>query len=207
MSLHNRLWPNKKLSERHPYIRCRVEQAQRAIEAGGSSMDVMILELPYIFGSMPGRTPIWKSVMLDRFSKGRRVYMPGGGTAMISARHVGEAIIGALENGKHGARYPIGDENHTFKEMFEMFLEAQGEHKPITTIPKFIAELAGIFMIWQHKRHGLESGLNIRYLMRDIMPDKCYIDAEETANILGYQRGGLKEAIADTIRACSPKTE
>ncbi len=203
----DRLWPEKKLALRHPYIRCRIEQAQRAIAAGEGGMDVMILELPYIFGSMPGRTPIWKNVFLDRFSKGRVIYFPKGGTAMISAGHVGEAVIGALENGKHGVRYPVGDENHTFKEMFEMFLEAQGEHKKVISIPRFIAELAGMFMIWQHRIHGLESGLNIRYLMRDIMSDYCYIDVEETAKILGYGRGGLNEAITDTIRACRTKTE
>jgi hypothetical protein len=38
----------KKLAEHHAYIKCRLEQAECTIKAGGDSMAVMILELPYI---------------------------------------------------------------------------------------------------------------------------------------------------------------
>ena len=203
----NRVWPEKKLAERHPYIRCRVEQAERTIAAGGDEMDVMILELPYIFGSMPHRIPLWKDVMLDRFAKGRVVFFPKGGTNMLSVRHVGEAVIGALENGKHGMRYPVGDENHTFKAMLEMLLEAKGTPKKIIGVPSAFTQLGGIFINMRFKRKGLESGLNIRYLMRDIMSDFCYFDPAESTKALGYGRGGLKEAIADTIRACYPEKQ
>jgi len=201
----DRVWPEKRLAERHPYIRCRVEQAERAIAAGGDEMDVMILELPYIFGSMPHHIPIWKSVFLDRFAKGRIVFFPKGGTNMLAVRHVGEAIIGALENGRHGIRYPVGDENHTFKEMLQMLLEAKGTPKKIISLPSAFAQLSGIFITIELKRKGLESGLNARYLMRDIMSDFFYFDPAESVRELGYGRGGLKEAIADTIRACYPE--
>ena len=201
----DRLWPEKKLAERHPYIRCRVEQAERTIAAGGDEMDVMILELPYIFGSMPHRIPLWKDVMLDRFAKGRVVFFPNGGTNMLAVQHVGEAVIGALKNGKHGMRYPVGDENHTFKEMLEMLLEAKGTPKKVIGVPSAFTQLGSIFINMGFKRKGLESGLNLRYLMRDIMSDFCYFDATESAEALGYGRGGLKEAIAGTIRACYPE--
>jgi len=201
----DRVWPEKKLAERHPYIRCRVEQAERIIAAGAGEMDVMILELPYIFGSMPHRIPLWKNVMLDRFAKGRVVFFPKGGTNMLAVRHVGEAVIDALENGKHGMRYPVGDENHTFKEMMAMLLEAKGTPKKIIGVPSVFTQLGGIFISMGFRRKGLESGLNLRYLMRDIMADFCYFDPSESAKALGFGRGGLKEAIEDTIRACYPK--
>src|SRR4030065_269872 len=44
----DRIWPEKELSKHHPYIRCRIEQAERAIAAGGGKMAVILLELPYI---------------------------------------------------------------------------------------------------------------------------------------------------------------
>ncbi|HUX21228.1 MAG TPA: NAD(P)-dependent oxidoreductase, partial [Spirochaetia bacterium] len=55
----NRVWPELRLSEHHPYIRSRVEQESEVMEVAGTQMTVTILELPYIFGTMPGRTPIW----------------------------------------------------------------------------------------------------------------------------------------------------
>ena len=44
----DRTMPELELAENHPYIKCRVEQAERCIEIGRDKMDVMILELPYI---------------------------------------------------------------------------------------------------------------------------------------------------------------
>lgn len=197
----DRIWPDKQLSSHHPYIRCRTEQEQRTIEAGEGAMDVMILELPYIFGSMPQRKPMWRSALLDRFDKGSIIFFPKGGTSMIAVQHVGEAAIGALERGIHGGRYPVGDENHTFHEMLKMFMEALGTPKRIIDIPRFIAVLVGRAIRRNHKRKGLESGLNPVQLMRDIMTDYCYFNPEESAKALGFGRGGLKEAIADTVRA------
>jgi nucleoside-diphosphate-sugar epimerase len=54
----DRIWPQKSLANHHPYIKCRIEQAERVINEGGNSMAVMMLELPYIFGVMPERIPL-----------------------------------------------------------------------------------------------------------------------------------------------------
>lgn len=201
----DRLWPEKGLSKHHPYIRCRVEQAERVIAAGKSDMSVSVLELPYIFGSMPNRIPLWKDVLLDRFAKGRYIFFPRGGTSMIAVEHVAEAIIGAIENGQHGKRYPVGDENHTYNEMLEMMMEAIGENKRIINIPKSLAVLAGGFIEKGFKKRGLEGGLEARLLMRDIMTDYLYFDTSNTVEKLGYGRGGIKEAIQKTMMACYPE--
>ncbi len=201
----DRTWPQKELAKHHPYIRCRVEQAERVIAAGKDSMAVMVLELPYIFGSMPNRIPLWKDVLLDRFAKGKTIYFPRGGTNMITAQHVGQAIIGALERGEHGTRYPVGDENHTFNDMLEMMMDAIGEKKKIINIPRWLAVAAGSMMERQFKKQGLEGGLEARHLMKHIMTDYLYFDATDTAEKLGFGRGGIKEAIIDTMKACYPE--
>jgi len=201
----NRVWPEKELSRHHPYIRCRVEQAERVIAAGEAKMAVMILELPYIFGSMPNRIPLWKDVFLDRYTKGRTILFPRGGTNMIAVEHVGEAIIGALEHGEHGERYTVGDENHSFNEMLEMMMSAIGARKKIVNIPRFVAILAGILIEKGFKKRGLEGGLDAKYLMRDIMTHDLYFDPSDTIKKLGYKRGGLEEAITATMKACYPE--
>lgn len=201
----DRIWPEKELSRHHPYIRCRVEQAEKVIAAGKDIMTVMVLELPYIFGSMPNRIPLWKDVLLDRFAKGNIIFFPKGGTNMIAVQHVAEAIIGALENGEHGARYTIGDQNHTFNEMLDMMFSSIKENKRIVNIPRPLAVLAGSFIEKGFKKKGLEGGLEARLLMRDIMTDYLYFDPIDSIKRLGYGRGGLKEAIAKTMRACYPE--
>src|SRR4030042_1705306 len=201
----DRIWPEKELSKHHPYIRCRVEQAERAIAAGGDKMAVMILELPYIFGSMPNRIPLWKDVLLDRIIKSKIIFFPKGGTNMIAVEHVGEAIIGALEHGEHGERYIVGDENHSYNEMLDMMLSAIGTHKKIINIPRFMAVMAGIMINREWRKKGLEGGLDAKYLMRDILTKNLFYDPSDTAEKLGYGRGGLKESIAATMKACYPE--
>lgn len=201
----DRIWPEKKLSKHHPYIRCRVEQAEKVIAAGNEKMDVIILELPYIFGAMPNRVPLWKDVLLERFARGKIIFFPKGGTNMIAVEHVAEAIIGALECGEHGMRYTIGDENHTFNEMLEMMMSAIGEKKKIINIPRFLAVFAGIMIERDFRKKGLEGGLDARFLMRDIITHNLYFDPEDTAKKLGYNRGGIREAIVKTMKACYPE--
>jgi dihydroflavonol-4-reductase len=201
----DRIWPEKELSKHHPYIRCRVEQAERVIAAGNDKMAVILLELPYIFGSMPNRIPLWKDVLLDRFTKGKIIFFPKGGTNMIAVEHVGEAIIGALEHGEHGERYTVGDENHSYNEMLEMMMSAIGAHKKIVNIPRFLAVMAGSMIDKGWKKKGLEGGFNGKYLMRDVITHDLFYDPSDTVEKLGYKRGGLKEAIVATMRACYPE--
>ena len=52
--------PEMELTKKHPYIRSRIEQEEVALSfAKDGEMDVSVLELPYIFGTQPGRKPVW----------------------------------------------------------------------------------------------------------------------------------------------------
>lgn len=50
-----------KLSRFHPYIRARSEQEKAVVALGEKGgFEVMIVEIPYVFGAPVGRKPIWK---------------------------------------------------------------------------------------------------------------------------------------------------
>ena len=55
----NRIWPELKMYDNHPYIRSRVDQANMALSFADENFNVAVLELPYIFGTQPGRKPVW----------------------------------------------------------------------------------------------------------------------------------------------------
>ncbi|NSW50925.1 MAG: NAD(P)H-binding protein [Anaerolineae bacterium] len=201
----DRTQPQKKLAERHPYIRCRVEQAERVIAEGQDRMDVMILELPYIFGAMPGRVPLWKDVLFERLRKPKVILYPKGGTNMIAVEHVAEAIVGAVERGIHGKRYPVGDVNLSWNGMIQLILHAMGTNKPVINIPRFLAVQAGKQMQEDHAKKGLESGLDPVWLMKDIMTDEFFFDPSESRQELGYRSGGIETAIEKTVYASYPE--
>ena len=205
-SYFDRIWPDKKLAERHSYIKCRIEQAASVIEAGGETMAVMVMELPYIFGTMPERIPLWKDALFDRVMGMKVVFFPRGGTNMIAVENVAEAIIGALEHGQPGMRYPIGDENMSYKDMLRIVLDTMGLKKRlIITLPTSLATIIGKWMKRREKKRGFESGLDLEYVFKDILSNELYFDPTSSVEELGYKQGGIRQAIEATVKVLYPR--
>lgn len=203
--------PELKLAEKHPYIRCRVEQA-KLLNEQKKKMEVVILEFPYIFGVMPERMPIWKSVFLDRYANGhKRIFFPKGKTTMIAVEHIAEAAIGAIEYGKDGERYPVGDENKSFDFMLNTMTGAVlPKPRKIIHPAKWMCKMGGNMVAKAEKKQGNEPGLNLGLVMKEIMcsDTASCIEPEvldKVAEELHIGRGGLKEAIEKTMHRCYPE--
>jgi len=196
----DRTWPEERLSEHHPYIRSRKEQAQQSMDVSMPDLQLMILELPYIFGSMPGRTPLWKPLIGYINSRYPLFYMRGG-TNMIAVEHVGEAIVGAIEKGEGGHSYTVGDENLTWVEFLERILRILGKKKRIVIVPTCLVRLVLRLVGLQHRLRGRESGLDpVRFAA--IQTRNTFFDPAPAAQELGYGRGNLEEAFKNTVKAC-----
>lgn len=198
--------PEVGYASKHPYVKARIEQAELCI-AQAKTMDVMILELPYIFGSMPERIPLWKATFLDRFANGKKTIMfPRGATTMIAVEHVGEAGVGALAYGKHGERYPIGEVNTSYDHFLNIMMETLlGKRRKIVHPARALLVFGVGFMKRADRKKGLEAGLDMKYVMKDIMTHETFIAEEDLAysrKTLHLTTGGLDEAIRATALAC-----
>ena len=199
----DRIMPELNLAENHPYIKCRVEQAEHCIEVGNSTMDVMILELPYIFGTMPEREPLWKEIFVERIKKMKGfIWFFKGGTVMMSVERVAESIVGAIEQGKRGKHYPCGDECVSWDDWLKWIMEAMDVKRKIIHMPGFLGTLYGSLLRRKDKKEGKEGGLNHKKLFKDIQTRMLCYDPTPTCEELGVSRGGLKEAVIETIKRC-----
>ena len=202
--------PELKLEEKHPYVRCRVEQAKLLLEQK-QNMEVVILEFPYIFGVMPERMPIWKGVFLDRYAYGKKsIFFPKGKTTMTAVEHIAESAIGAIEYGKDGERYPVGDENQSFDFMLNTMTGAVlPKPRKIIHPAKWMCAMGGQMVANQEKKHGGEPGLNLKLVMKEIMcsDTASCVEPEVLDRVceeLHISRGGLKESIEATMHRCYP---
>ena len=108
------------MSKWRPYIRSRIDQENVAMNLAGDDLDVAVLELPYIFGTQPGRKPVWVFLAEQVISmKGVTMY-PKGGSTMVTVHQVGQAIADALERNKGGRCYPIGYYNMMWVELIKI---------------------------------------------------------------------------------------
>lgn len=197
----DQIWPQMQLTEKHAYIRSRKEQAEAAIKAGGNAMDVMILELPYIFGNMPGRTPLWEPLLTYIGSRIPFVFYVAGGTTMVSVLDVAAAAVGALDQGKAGTHYPIGGENLTWVDFITRLSTLMGKRKKVITLPNWLVKIGASFVKLSNNIEGKESGLDLVPFI-NLQTRNTFIDPEPSREALGYAPNSLEEAFKDTIEGC-----
>ncbi len=194
--------PEMKLCEKHPYIRSRIDQEEVAFSFADENFDVAVLELPYIFGTQPGRKPVWVILIeqIKRMDKLPFTMYPGGGTAMLTVRQVGEVIVGAAEKSKGAKAWPISMYNQTWKEFLKIVYAARGmgdDRKIISVAPWMMRMgLGGVKKEYAEK--GIESGIDVDGLA-DIMAINLFIDRKYSVE-LGATEDDIKAAITDSIK-------
>jgi nucleoside-diphosphate-sugar epimerase len=190
------------LTKWHPYIRSRIDQENAALSFADDNFDVAVLELPYIFGTQPGRKPVWVFLVEQlRAMKGATFY-PKGGTTMVTVHQVGEALAGAIEYNKGGNAYPIGYYNMTWKEMLGIVHKYMGcPDKKIITIPTWMYAIGIRNILKEQKKKGIEGGLNLSKFT-DLQCAKLFIDKELGCDKLKVTPDDIDAAIGDSIKLC-----
>lgn len=203
---------NGKLGKYHPYIKARRMQEDALFKLCDENFSVMIAELPYIFGTMPERKPLWRESFLDHFNGMKSVFFPaGGGTAIIDVSGVAEAIVAITINGKSNTAYPIAKDNITFKELVTLMMKASKDNRPYKELPAFLCALGAKKIVKETLKQGKENGLNASKLMTQIQNKKFYIDPKPIQEELDYASlgftggGDVRESIKETMKACYPE--
>lgn len=190
------------LTKHHPYILSRIEQEKVALSFADDCFDVAILELPYIFGSQPGRKPVWVFLVESIRKMGLVTFWPKGGTAMVTVKQVGQAVCGALEKNKGGNCYPIGYYNLSWKEMFEIIHKYLGyKNRKVITIGDNLFKLVCKRIVRQKQKKGIQSGLDLVEFSK-MQCSYQYIDKELGSTFLGVEEDDIDVAIGESIRLC-----
>jgi len=194
-----RLYPHWQLDKHHPYIAARIHQMEAALKyAEDGTMNVAVLELPYIFGVQPGRQPVWTILLEQILAMRKRTYYPKGGTAMVTVRQVGQAIVGAIHKNHGGNAIPIGYYNMTWKQMLTLFHRHAGIERKIVTIPVWIYRLGVSAIVKKKRRQGIEMGLDM-VKFSNVMTSNLFIDKNEGSKMLGVKPDDIQTAIASSI--------
>ncbi len=192
-------FPEMGLYNKHPYIRSRIEQEKAALALADDKMDVAVLELPYIFGTQPGRKPVW-TILIEQLSKMGKVTMyPKGGTTMLTVRQVAQTIVGAAEKNRGGNAYPIGYYNLTWDEFLTIVHAAMGvPDRKIVHIAKWMFKAYGKNMAKDYAKRGIEPGIDPVELA-EIMCMNTFISKKPAAD-LGATDDDIKAAIFDSVK-------
>jgi dihydroflavonol-4-reductase len=182
------------------YPMMRLLQEQVAFAEGDGEMNVTVLRLPYIFGTMPGRMPLWK--MFTDQIKCQEVFPAlKGGTAMVTVEQVAEAAVGAMEHGRHRSTYAIGDTNMNYQEFYQMMVTALGQQTQVPVVS--YDDVKGIYekIDADAEKAGLEHGI---HSTKSAMMQEydLYLDPEDTFNTLNVKRYDVRASIKETLKKC-----
>ncbi|WP_203567290.1 hypothetical protein [Aestuariimicrobium ganziense] len=99
----HRMRPDLDLASKHSDVQARLDQAEVAIDTGAGrvvgGMDVSVLEIPFVFGTVPGRVPMRKEWLFGRIAAVPMAMHPCQSSSAVTALQVGQAAAGALEAG------------------------------------------------------------------------------------------------------------
>ncbi|KRL81520.1 NAD-dependent epimerase/dehydratase family protein [Secundilactobacillus paracollinoides] len=184
-----------------PYPNTRLLQEQVAFAEGEGAMTVTVLRLPYIFGTMPGRMPLWK-MFVDQI-RNQPVYPAlKGSTSAVTVEQVAEAAVGALQHGEHRHTYAINAYNLAYKDFYDMIVEALHQ-ETMTQVPVVpFDQLKPQFeqLDAQTAAAGKEHGIHIT-LSEKLQEEAQCTDPDETA-ILGIKDHDVVASIKATLAKC-----
>jgi nucleoside-diphosphate-sugar epimerase len=195
--------PDMRLTQRNPYFKARMMQEEVCKNACDDSFGVAVLELPYIFGTQPGRKPVW-TILIEQIAMMDKLpftLYPKGGTAMLTCRQVGQAIAGAATKANEGFEaIPIGMYNMKWDKFLKIVYAARGmgDDRKIVGVPPWMMKMGMIKVVKDYKKRGIDSGMD-PYGLPEIMDIDLFINPQYTKD-LGVEEDDIEEAITDSIK-------
>jgi dihydroflavonol-4-reductase len=200
-SYFDRAMPQMQLAKYHPYIKSRVEQRQAGISLSSKEFKVIVLELPYIFGTAPGKKILWEP-LIKYINKWPILFFTSGGTAMVSVSNVAKAVFNSAKYCEESAAIPVYTENVTWKDWINRILKfSNKKSKIIIAVPKFLAKIGAFFIKLSHLIKGLESGLEpVKYI--DFQCMNSFIADSSCESILKIKKESINDSLEETVKEC-----
>lgn len=196
----HRLYPKLDIPGKSAYVQSRIEQANAVMQEAGPWMDVAILELPYIFGAAPGRGTLWDFYIQALQQNSEEVAVHMGGSACVSMNQVGKAAAHASLYARGQVFIPVGSDNLSYQEIYELFAKALGLSRKIVPKPtaffldKALQQKAKLIAM------GKESAYDpVGLLDMEALP--FFIDPAPAMQMLRYEAEDMAAAIKETVNA------
>ena len=165
-------------------------------------LSTCVLELPYIFGTQPGRKPVWTILIeqIEFMDKWPFTMYPKGGTAMLTCRQVGEVICGAaLSDHKGYEALPIAMYNMKWDKFLGIVYDARNmPGRKILGVAPWMMKMGMKKVVKEYAEKGIESGID-PYHLPYIMDYDLFIDSSY-AKDCGATADDIEAAIHDSIK-------
>jgi dihydroflavonol-4-reductase len=126
-----------------PYKRSKFMAEQLAMEAGGSGMQVVVVNPTTPVGEQDVKPTPTGRIVVDFLKRRFPAYVETG-LNLVDVRECAVGHVVALEKGRPGERYILGGENLTLKQILDKLGEISGLPSPKVKLPYVFAFATGI---------------------------------------------------------------
>jgi dihydroflavonol-4-reductase len=124
------------------YFDSKLEAQKIALRyAADGALDVVVVNPTFMIGPFDSGPSSGK--MISRFVDMKLPFYPPGGRNFIHARDAAKGMLAALERGRSGECYLLGNRNMDMKEFFSLVARVAGIRPPSLEIPKEVMMIAG----------------------------------------------------------------
>ncbi len=195
----DRVRPGLDLAAAHPYIQARREQTAQARAAGPEV--VTNLEIPFVFGAVPGVVPMWKSYLVDPLRRMPVGFVPRGTSAAVTDGDVAQAVSLALD-GRIIGSMPIATDNYSFDRLARVMLGALGHpRRPVVGVPNGVLALGMRTEAARLRLKKMDSGLDLARLPHDLIGADLSLDTTDFGEAIGLSPRTIDDAVIATVRA------
>jgi len=177
------------------YYESKLESERLAEQAEG--VEAVIVNPDFILGAWDIK-PTSGQLVLTMAQRWVPIY-PKGGKCFQDADDCAIGHILAMEKGRHGRRYLLGNENHSYREFMGIIADVVGRRPPLLPLPRTAAEVVGLVgavgaRVDAHRFAGMD-----RYVLRSMGLPR-YRTGDRAHQELGVPRTPLNVSVEKAWR-------
>ncbi|WP_035565715.1 NAD-dependent epimerase/dehydratase family protein [Hymenobacter sp. IS2118] len=145
----------------------------------------------------PGDAKPTSNALLLELYRGRLLGCPAGGKNYVHVRDVAAATVNALDQGRVGESYILGNQNLSYREAFQLMAHVIACPPPRWPVPAAVARLVGVAGDWQARLTGRPAQVNSA--MTAVANDGHYFSVQKAIAELGLPQTPVAQAVAEAF--------
>ncbi len=201
-SYYHAIYPE--LIKKEPYIWSRAETENAVLDAC-NKMHVSIIQPPWVMGPNSGVGMTFGQLVTNMAKSSFPLIAIPGGTTWISATSLAYATAEALERGKNGERYLVGDEFCSWAKILETFSQYSGKKRKAHVVPRPVMRLVGLSAFLYLRLKRVKSPWDERNFVKTLCSE-AIVNAERSQRShkeLNYPVKDIERAMRETFTYCN----
>lgn len=177
------------------YISSKYEAHKVVLEEVEKGFDAVILNPTFMLGPYDAKPS--SGAMILAVNSGKIPGYPTGGRNFVYVKDVAQAIVNAIELGKAGESYILGNENLNYKEIFTKMASALGVKAPRRALPRFATLSYGALMSFAATIFRFSP--KVSYPLALISTEEHFYDPSKARTELKMPQTPIEAALDDAV--------